>query len=64
VFTLKREALGPDLVGLHLAEAHELVTVLQEVQVGTQISEALAQRRHRRRGNPLLATQSDHRTLR
>jgi len=45
VFTLTREALGPDLVGLHLAEAHELLTALQEVLVPTQISEALAQRR-------------------
>ncbi len=45
VFTLTREALGPDLVGLHLAEAHELLTALQEVLVPTQISQALAQRR-------------------
>ena len=45
VFTLTREALGPDLVGLHLAEAHELLTALQEVLVPTQISEALAERR-------------------
>ena len=29
VFTLKREALAVDLVGFHLAEAHELVTALQ-----------------------------------
>ncbi len=45
VFALKRDALAVDLAGLHLAEAHELVTALQEVLVGAQISEALAQRR-------------------
>jgi hypothetical protein len=45
VFTLKRDALAVDLVGLHLAEAHELVTALQEVLVPAQISETLAQRR-------------------
>ena len=42
---LERNALAVDLVGLHLAEAHELVTALQEVLVPAQISEALAQRR-------------------
>ena len=45
VFALKRDALAVDLVGLHLAEAHDLVTALQEVLVGAQISQALAQRR-------------------
>jgi hypothetical protein len=45
VFTLKRDALAVDLVGLHLDEAHELLTALQEVLVPAQISEALAQRR-------------------
>ncbi len=45
VFALKRDALAVDLVGLHLTEAHELVTALQEVLVGAQISQALAQRR-------------------
>jgi hypothetical protein len=45
VFTLERDALAVDLVGLHLAEAHELVTALQEVLVGARISQALAQRR-------------------
>jgi len=45
VFALKRDALAVDLVGLHLTEAHELVTGLQEVLVVAQISEALTQRR-------------------
>lgn len=37
--------MGVDLVGLHLAEAHELLAALQEVLVTTQTEEALNQRR-------------------
>ena len=45
VFTLQRDALAVDLVGLYLVEAHELLTALREVLVTTQTEEALDQRR-------------------
>ena len=42
VFALERDALAVDLVGLHLAETHELLTALQEVLVPARETGELA----------------------
>jgi hypothetical protein len=46
VLALSRDELTPDTLGLHLAEAHELLTALQEALVNAQVTRALDQHRH------------------
>lgn len=41
VFSLERGALAPDTVGLHLAEAKDLLSVVQEKMVNEQVRNAL-----------------------
>lgn len=42
VFSLERGALGPDTVGLHLDEAKDLLSAVQEAVVDEQVKAALA----------------------
>ena len=42
VFTLEREALAPDSLGLHLDEAKDILAAVQEKMVGEQVQAALA----------------------
>jgi hypothetical protein len=46
VLALSRDELTPDTLGLHLAEAHELLAALQEALVNAQVTRALDQHRH------------------
>jgi len=41
VFTLEREALAPDSLGLHLDEAQDILAAVQEKMVGEQVQVAL-----------------------
>jgi len=41
VFSLDREALAPDTVGLQLGEAHDLLTAVQHTVVTHQVSTAI-----------------------
>jgi hypothetical protein len=41
VFSLDREALAPDTVGLQLGEAHDLLTAVQHTVVTHQVSAAI-----------------------
>ncbi|MBV9144025.1 MAG: hypothetical protein JO115_24425 [Pseudonocardiales bacterium] len=45
VLALDREDLAPDTVGLHLAEAHELLGAVQDVLVTAQVKHACGQHR-------------------
>jgi hypothetical protein len=46
VLALSRDEVAPDTVGLHLAEAHELLAAVQEALVTAQVTRALDQHRH------------------
>jgi hypothetical protein len=46
VLALSRDELAPDTVGLHLAEAHELLAAIQEALVTAQVTRTLEQHRH------------------
>jgi hypothetical protein len=43
VFTLEREALAPDSLGLHLNEAKDILAAVQEKMVGEQVQVALGE---------------------
>lgn len=43
VFTLEREALAPDSLGLHLDEAKDILAAVQEKMVGEQVQVALSE---------------------
>lgn len=45
VLALSRDELGPDTLGLHLAEAHELLSAVQETLVATQVADVVDQHR-------------------
>src|SRR5512135_3211377 len=46
VLALSRDELAPDILGLHLAEARELLAAVQEALVTAQVIRALGQHRH------------------
>jgi hypothetical protein len=46
VLALSRDELAPATLGLHLAEAHELLAAIQEAVVTAQVTRALDQHRH------------------
>lgn len=43
VFTLEREALAPDSLGLHLDEAKDILAAVQEKMAGEQVQVALSE---------------------